>query len=158
MRSPSILVVEDDPEFAILLREAFRETSSATQLYVAPNGAAALEFLEQASESAEPPCPDLILLDLHLPGLDGKGVLQEIKARGEWQAIPVIIFTGSGNPREIAKCYELGASDFITKPPDYYALLEIVHNLAAAWLPDPEAAAPEPRTVRSGQGSPTELN
>lgn len=121
--SLDILLVEDNPGDARLIQEAFAETEPETTLTVVSTGDEALDALTN-SESDEP-LPELVLLDLNLPGLDGCDVLGEIRDRSRISPLPVIIVTSSSAAADVERCYGAAANAYLTKPsgPDEFVSL-----------------------------------
>ncbi|MGA9528692.1 MAG: response regulator [Terriglobales bacterium] len=138
-----VLLVEDNPADADLTRESFATSALPVELTVAINGQEAIECVHKRGRYASAPTPDLILLDLNLPGMDGIGVLTEIKQDAELRSIPVAIFTSSTAPRDIARSYRLGANCYVVKPIDFKSFQGAVQELETFWfatvkLPHPQ--------------------
>ena len=129
-----ILAVEDNPGDAYMLREAFSRIGSKSRITVAQDGQEALDFLGTRNDSFGARRPDLILMDLKLPGKDGLEVLAEIKQQEKLQMIPVIIMTSSGAAEDISRAYRLCANCYIVKPPDFNSLVETVSLIEKFWL------------------------
>ena len=146
-RSIRILLVEDNPDDVELTVEALRDARIRNDLQVAGNGEDALAYLRGANGSAgSGPRPDLVLLDLNLPGLSGREVLARMKADAGLRSIPVVVLTTSGAEEDIATAYDLHANCYITKPVDFNQVVRVVRTLEDFWfdvvrLP-PEGAAP----------------
>ena len=118
-RAPvEILLVEDNPADVRLAREALREGQITSNLSCVSNGVEALAFLRREADFSGSPRPDIILLDLNLPQIDGFAVLTEIKDDPDLRTIPVVVLTTSSNPDDILRAYELHASFYIKKPAD----------------------------------------
>ncbi len=128
-----VLLIEDSEPDIVLTEEAFDDASIAVDLVVARDGAAALDILGSAARG-ERPIPELILLDLNLPRIDGLEVLDNIKSRNELKAIPVIVLSSSRSPLEKADAYACHANSFITKPLDSEEFLETVRGIEHYWL------------------------
>jgi CheY-like chemotaxis protein len=111
-----VLLVEDDPGYALMVRKSFALASKNSRLHVVTDGGQALRFLHQAGEHAGAPRPGLVLLDLSLPGQHGLEVLAEIKADRDLLMIPVVILSSSRHPGDIRRSYELHANAYIVKP------------------------------------------
>ncbi len=140
-RKLDILIVENDPAAVLLTKEAFREAGLTEFVYSVPDGDEALAYLRRKEKYADRPHPDLILLDLHLPKKTGLEILEELKSSPTLKVTPVIVVSGSADPREVRKAYELHASCFIRKPDDLYEFLEFVKICFDFWasvvtLPD----------------------
>ena len=133
--SVDILMVEDNRADVVLLKKAFEE-ENATEctLHVTSNGDDALSFLRQQGAFTKAPRPTLILLDLNLPGLDGREVLGDIKSDPELRSIPVIILSSSRSDNDVRACYDLHANAFMTKADDFDELVEVVQQLRSYWL------------------------
>jgi two-component system response regulator len=126
-----LLLVEDNPDDLELARLAFsRGAFAGTAVDVARNGAEALEYL--FTPAAEP--PQVVLLDIKLPLVDGIDVLRRIKAEPRTRAIPVVMLTSSAQDRDLQACYELGANSYIVKPVDMEQFMAAVNNIGVYWL------------------------
>ena len=126
-----ILLVEDDSGHALLIEKNLRRAGISNKIVTLDNGQKAVDFLfkEGAYTGAGHPSPPLILLDLNLPVLDGYQVLKIIKSDERTKAIPVVILTTTDNPREVARCYELGCNVYITKPVEYEKFSDAIRKL-----------------------------
>ena len=111
-----VLVVDDDPADVLLIREAFEATGHSCLVYIAGNGDEALAFLRRTGAHACAPRPDLVLLDLAMPGMDGRQALVEIKTDELLRSIPVLVFTASQDPHEVDTSYAEHANAYIIKP------------------------------------------
>ena len=129
-----ILLVEDNPADVRLTREALRRGRVANTLHVVDDGDKALAFLRREGEYAGAPRPGLVLLDLNLPGLDGRDVLAEVKSDPELRRLPIIVLTTSSAERDIARSYDLGANCFVSKPVALEEFLGVVRSFDAFWL------------------------
>jgi two-component system response regulator len=129
-----ILIVEDNPGDARLIREAFNEGKILNTSYVVKDGVEAMDFLHKQGEFSTAPRPDLILLDLNLPKKDGREVLFEIKTDKKLKNIPVIILTTSQAEEDIAKSYDLNANCYITKPLDFGQFMKMIQSLEDFWF------------------------
>jgi CheY-like chemotaxis protein len=154
---PSILIVEDSPEDYESTVRALRKAGLRNPIFHCSDGDEALDFLYRRGVHAQPtpvPRPSLILLDLHLPGIDGREVLTTIKHDDQLCQIPVVMFTTSEDARDIARCYAAGANSYMKKPGGYEALLRAMQRLKDYWfevviLP----AAGQPSDVNPRDGS-----
>lgn len=129
-----VLLVEDSPGDVRLTIETFRELSSDIELHVAVDGTEAMTFLRQESDKADAPRPDLILLDLNLPRMDGREVLAQIKGDPHLKTIPTVILTTSAAEADILKSYQLQANAYLNKPvrlDDFEVLVKSIHDF---WL------------------------
>lgn len=111
-----ILLVEDDEGDALLTSEALAESTFENNLNVVCDGVEALSFLQKEAEYENAPRPDIILLDLNMPRMNGHEVLRWLKESAEFRSIPVVIFTTSDSVKDIRSTYENHANCFITKP------------------------------------------
>lgn len=131
------LVVEDSPEDYEVLLRAINKTEIPVTLARCADGESAiytLENFENTPHACNTKLPELILLDLNLPGTDGFDVLEKIQANEKLKIVPVVILSTSSNPTDIQKCYELGASSYIPKPPDMNSYIEMAEALKAYWI------------------------
>jgi chemotaxis family two-component system response regulator Rcp1 len=133
-RPAELLMVEDDYGDVLLARKALLSAKIANNLSVASDGEQALGMLRRLGVHANQVRPDLILLDLNLPRMDGKEVLKEIKADPDLQRIPVIVLTSSSADIDILKSYELNANGYIVKPVNLERLKEIVASIESFWF------------------------
>jgi chemotaxis family two-component system response regulator Rcp1 len=129
-----ILLVEDNPGDARLTTEALRSTKLRNHLTVVDDGFEALALLRQEGVHQGAPRPDLILLDLNLPGKDGREVLAEIKADPEFRRIPVVVMTSSRAEEDVCRSYDLHANCYITKPIDLAQFIKVVQSIEDFWL------------------------
>jgi len=136
-----VLLVEDSAAEARLAREALKETQFPVRLHVASDGEEAMAFLKQEGEHHQAPRPMLVLLDLNLPGKDGREVLRDIKADDNLRAIPVVVLTTSQAPSDIARAYELHANCYIQKPLELDGFIEVVKSIHRYWLQTAELPA-----------------
>jgi len=129
-----ILLVEDNAGDVRLTQEAFKEGRVLNTLSVATDGVEALAFLRREGRFADAPRPQLILLDLNLPKMDGRQVLSEIKADPALRRIPVVVLTTSKAEQDIMRAYDEHASCFINKPVDLDQFLHVVQTIEDFWL------------------------
>jgi two-component system, chemotaxis family, response regulator Rcp1 len=129
-----VLLVEDSAGDVRLLEEAFRDVNPLIYLHVASDGVEAMAFLRQRGAYVNAPRPDLILLDLNLPKMDGREVLAHIKLDPDLKTIPTVIVTSSEADSDIAKSYELHANSYLTKPIQFEAFLRLVRSINDFWL------------------------
>jgi CheY-like chemotaxis protein len=129
-----VLLVEDNPGDADLTRETLESGKLHLHIDVVNDGAKALDFLARRAPYQACPAPDLILLDLNLPKVDGRGVLKAIRADEVLRAIPVVILTSSDAEQDIVKSYELGANCYVTKPVGIDAFQAIVRTVENFWF------------------------
>ena len=133
-RQIEVLLVEDDPGDVLMTKEAFEDYKLSNSLHVVNDGAEAMEFLRRQGEHTDAPRPDLVLLDLNLPRIDGRDALRAIKGDPELRYIPVVVFTTSNAVEDVALCYGLGANGFVRKPMDMPALVDLVSTVGHYWL------------------------
>lgn len=134
LRPIQILLVEDSPSDADLTVEALREGKIQNQLSTVDDGMKALQFLRREGKYAESPKPDLIMLDLNLPRMDGREVLAVIKADAKLRTIPVVVMTTSQAEKDVLQAYQLNANCYITKPLDFSQFVNLVRNIESFWL------------------------
>jgi len=127
MQQPYMLIAEDDQDDQFLLNAAFRESRLAVQVHFVQNGKEVLRHLEGISDNSR--LPDLIVLDLNMPLLDGRQTLLRLKSCARYNTIPVIILTTSLSEKEKADCLRLGAANFLFKPPGYEKILTTARYL-----------------------------
>ncbi len=132
-----LLVVEDsDVDFEVLMR-SLKKLSFQPQIYRVEDGDEALDFLfhqGQYTDNKKTPRPALILLDLNLPGTDGRQVIVQLKQNRSLKMIPIIVFTTSSNPHDVEFCYQHGANSYLLKPLETQAFNDSVNILLAYWL------------------------
>ena len=129
-----VLLVEDNPGDVRLTREAFRDANMSIRLHVVSDGVEAMKFVRQEAIHAEAPRPDLILLDLNLPKMDGREVLARIKNDDNLKTIPTIILTTSGAQADILRSYQLHANAYVSKPLQLDAFQGLVSCINEFWL------------------------
>ncbi len=129
-----VLLVEDSAGDVRLTQEAFRDADPSVTLHVAMDGVEAISFLRRTGTNGEVPRPDLILLDLNLPGMDGREVLACIKADDDLKTIPTIILTTSEAEADIVKSYRLQANCYLNKPVQLDAFEALVKSIDDFWL------------------------
>jgi chemotaxis family two-component system response regulator Rcp1 len=134
LRPVKILLVEDNPGDVRLTIESLKEAKVHNHLYVVTDGVAAMDFLYRRGEYADAVRPDLILLDLNLPRMDGREVLAEIKEDASLRRIPVVILTTSESEEDIIRTYNLHANCYITKPVDLEQFVKVVRSVEDFWL------------------------
>jgi chemotaxis family two-component system response regulator Rcp1 len=129
-----ILLVEDSPSDAALTIEALKAGKIANRLSHVEDGVDAMDFLRHRGKYADAERPDLIMLDLNLPRMDGRDVLAEIKNDPDLKIIPIIVLTTSRSDKDILKSYQLNANCYITKPVDFDHFIEVVKSIENFWL------------------------
>jgi CheY-like chemotaxis protein len=125
----TVLYVEDDPDHAELVLRALARATPPPAVVHHGDGESALGWLETTARR-----PDLILLDLRLPRLDGLELLTRLKADARFASIPVVILTTSNNPGDVSAAYEHHANSYLVKPTDYGALSRLMQDLSAYWV------------------------
>jgi two-component system response regulator len=130
----TVLVVDDNPADAELTREAFIGSALVAELHVAADGEEALAFLRREGAHARAPVPSLILLDLNMPRLDGRGVLATIKTDPVLADIPVVVFSSSGAHADVADAYRLRANCYVTKPTALENFRCAVRTIEQFWM------------------------
>jgi CheY-like chemotaxis protein len=128
-KSIRILLIEDSPSDAELAVQAFKQSKLANEITVITDGKEALLYLRKKGKYAVAVRPDLILLDLNLPKLDGYAVLKEIKQDESLMAIPVVILTTSEDEKDVLAAYKLQASAFVTKPVDFVKFISVAKDI-----------------------------
>lgn len=130
-----ILLVEDNPDDVELTLRAFAQHNLTNKIVVARDGEEALDILfQRRKDIARQPRPDLILLDLKLPKVDGLEVLKEVKSHPKTRVIPVVILTASKEEKDLVESYRLGVNSYIRKPVDFENFVEVVMQLGLYWL------------------------
>jgi two-component system, chemotaxis family, response regulator Rcp1 len=129
-----VLLVEDSPGDVRLTQEAFREVNKSVHLHVAFDGVEAMAFLRHQEPHIYAPRPDLILLDLNLPKMDGREVLAHIKGDESLKTIPTVILTTSEAEADIVKSYQLQANCYLSKPVQFEAFESLVKSINDFWL------------------------
>jgi CheY-like chemotaxis protein len=129
VRIIEVLLVEDDPGDVLMTREAFTDFKVRNQLHVVNNGVDAMAFLRHEGAYSDAPSPDLILLDLNLPRMDGREVLAAIKEDPALRQIPVVVLTTSDSEEDVVRSYSLHANAYVTKPVDFERFIEVVRKI-----------------------------
>jgi CheY-like chemotaxis protein len=133
-RPIEILLVEDNPAEVRLTMEGLKEARIANNFNAVTDGQSAIEYLRQRGKYEAATRPDLILLDLNLPGIDGRSVLRFIKDDPKLKVIPVVIITSSEAESDIIKSYEAHANCFISKPIDFAGFTKVVQSIEHFWF------------------------
>jgi two-component system response regulator len=126
--------VEDDAGDVELTQEALQANKLYTELYTVGDGVEALAFLRREGEFADAPTPDIILLDLNMPRMDGRQFLAELKGDDALKHTPVVVLTTSQAEQDILKSYNLGANCYVTKPVGLQQFTEVVHSIKGFWF------------------------
>jgi CheY-like chemotaxis protein len=131
LQKQSVFIVDDDPDDRESIRDAFLSNAHYQDYVFMHNGD---QLINHLADSQAKQHPALILLDLNMPGKDGREVLKEIKRNEDLRPIPVIVITTSSSARDRETSYKLGANCFLTKPNSYQELVEITNSIAKLWL------------------------
>jgi chemotaxis family two-component system response regulator Rcp1 len=129
-----VLLVEDSPGDVRLTQEVFRDTNLSAHLHVVSDGVEAMAFLRCEGVYVHAPRPDLILLDLNLPKMDGREVLGRIKGDADLKTIPTVILTTSEDELDIVKSYQMQANCYLSKPVQLEAFESLVKSINDFWL------------------------
>ena len=132
--SVEVLLVEDNEGDVRLTREAFRDADMPVRLHVASDGVEAMAFLRREGPHKNAPRPDLVLLDLNLPRMDGREVLARIKQDESLKSIPTLILTTSEAEVDVMKSYQLQANSYLTKPVYFDVFESLVKSISEFWL------------------------
>jgi CheY-like chemotaxis protein len=151
-RPAEILLAEDNENDVELTRQGFKRCGLLLNLHHVRDGEECLAFLGKRGKYSNAPTPDLILLDLNMPRLDGREVLAAMVADEDLRSIPVVVLTTSSNEEEIVKMYKLRCSSYIVKPVDFEEFLRVVRSIAEYWfniVVVPTRASTEKATVQA---------
>lgn len=141
-----VLLVENSPGDVRLTKEAFRDINAQVRLHVVADGVEAMEFLTHSGDHAGAPRPDLILLDLNLPKMDGREVLSRIKKDANLMMIPTVILTNSEAESDVVQIYDLRANCYLIKPAQWDDFANLVRSINDFWLTKVRL----PRQARNG--------
>ena len=144
MNEIQILLVEDNEGDILLTLEAFKEMKVKNTVTVVKDGVEAIDFLKKRSQTEDHFLPDLILLDINMPKLNGIEVLEFIKKDEKFRKIPVVMLTTSSSQEDISVCYDKYANCFITKPLDFGKFMDVVEQIETFWF----SIAQLPKTVQ----------
>ena len=133
-RPAQILLVEDNEDDVVLTRRGFERAKLMVNLHHVGDGRACMEFLRKTGSYADAPSPDLILLDLNMPIMDGREVMEAIASDEELRRLPVVILTTSSSERDLLDMYELRCSTYITKPVDFQQFQRVVAGIQHYWF------------------------
>lgn len=134
MNEVHILLVEDNEGDIILTTEAFKDMELENQISVVRDGEEALRFLKKQGEHADAPTPQLVLMDINLPGIGGKELLDIIKKDDALKEIPVVMLTSSAADADISECYDKQVNWYITKPIDFDKYTKVMHEIEAFYV------------------------
>jgi CheY-like chemotaxis protein len=137
-----ILLVEDNPDDVLLTQRAFKRSRLANRVVTKRDGQEALDYLFGTDDGGQGgPLPDVILLDLNMPRINGLEVLRRMRAEERTRHVPVVVLTTSDEQRDISDSYKLGANSYIRKPVDTYEFFEVIQSVEHYWtvrnLPPP---------------------
>lgn len=133
MPQPLLIVEDNDADFEATV-DALMENPMSHEIFRCTDGDEALDFLFRRGAHHQAPRPGFVLLDLNLPGTDGREVLAELKADPTLHTIPVVVFTTSDDERDIRRCFDAGANSYIQKPVDLECLVETLRKLKEYWF------------------------
>ena len=133
-RPIEVLLVEDNPGDIELTRQGLKEGKVQVNLNVVMDGSEAIDYLRRAGKHAGAVRPDIVLLDLNLPGKDGREVLAEIKADPDLETIPIVVLTTSESEEDLHGAYKLRANCYINKPVDFDQFVKLVQQIDSFWF------------------------
>ena len=145
IRSRVILLVEDNPNDVELTLRAFEKSSVLNEIVVVGDGEQAIQYLFSTGPHADRDparMPEVVLLDMKLPKIDGLGVLRRMRADGRTRRLPVVMLTSSREEKDVLLSYDLGANSFVRKPVDFGEFVEAANQLGLYWLVMNEPAPP----------------
>jgi len=132
---PHVLLVDDDAGDQYLVRRALANGEQQPDLLVIDDGDAALDYLlHRAGREHAPPRPDLVLLDLNLPGSDGFSILSAVRAEARLESMPVVVISTSSRDEDIAQSYRLGCNAYVVKPESASTFIQVIHAVSHYWL------------------------
>ena len=131
---PEILLVDDNPADSDLTWLVLARSTRQNHISAVYDGEQAMAFLQRTGKHANAVRPQLVVLDLNLPRKDGRAVLDEVKADPDLRKIPVVIFTTSRSGRDVARCYELGANCYVSKPGNLDDFRSVVRSIEDFWF------------------------
>ncbi len=137
MKRKVVLLVEDNPDDEALALRAFRKNGITDEVVVVRDGAEALDYIFATGQHVGRPChkmPELILLDLNLPKMDGLGVLSRLRADDRTRHLPVVVLSSSDEEHDIMESYQRGANSYIRKPVNFKEFSQAIHHLGQYWL------------------------
>ncbi|MFZ5862931.1 MAG: response regulator [Nitrospirota bacterium] len=153
-----ILLVEDNADDVLLTRQGFKRAKFLVNLHHVENGEECMAFLRKQGQYANAPTPDIILLDLNMPVMDGREVLTAMVADTNLSHLPVVVLTTSSNDQDILKMYKLRCSSYIVKPVDFDQFQHVIQGISDYWftlvvLPDQHERSGLTRSARTGSPS-----
>jgi len=151
-KATEVLLVEDNSADVDLTREVLAQNNNHLRLNAVPDGEEAISFLHRRGKFTNVPRPDIIILDLNLPGIDGRRILQELMTHRDLRKIPVIVFSSSQAQDDVLSSYRLGANCYFRKPGNLPEFKAVVKAMADFWVPF--VSQPRRTGVDQGRGSP----
>lgn len=133
-RSAEVLLVEDNDNDVVLMRLGFKQAKFAVNLHHVSNGEECMAFLRKEGKYSEVPAPDLVLLDLNMPRMDGREVLEEVTGDENLKHLPIVILTTSDADKDILMSYKLRCSSYIMKPIDFQNFSTMIQSFADYWF------------------------
>ena len=133
LNKPLLMLCDDDYDDQYLVRCALAQIQGAPDLICAEHGAELFEILEQRTKNQDP-LPDVVLLDLNMPVLDGKQTLKRLKTSPHFSMIPVVIYTTSNTNQELQECYQVGANAYCIKPGSYQEMISMLQHFCDFWF------------------------
>ena len=133
-REPRVLMVEDNEDHAFLTTEAFTETGRPVQLHHVQTGEKCMAFLRGQAPYEQSPRPDLVLLDIHMPRMNGYEVMQAMMDDPALRSIPVVVMSTSAATEDVNRMYALGCNAYVVKPRDFEALATAIQQLSEHWF------------------------
>lgn len=133
-QSPTVLLVEDDPGAVRLFEEAMRIVRFDAVFHAVGTGASALRFIHKVDEYRDVATPDLVFLDLNLPGMSGFEILERLKCEERTRSIPVVVLSSSAAQTDVSRAYELYGNSYVTKPRELGDFLEMLESVGKFWL------------------------
>jgi CheY-like chemotaxis protein len=133
-RKPVVLMADDSADQADLVREIFAQCNDRVELHHVDSGDHCLAFLRHEAPYGKAPRPDLLLLDIHMPRVDGYEVMEQLRADPALHSLPVVVFSTSSDAADVRRMYALGCSSYMTKPVEFERLIEAVRGIDAYWF------------------------
>ena len=131
---PNILIIDDSESDTMLMEEAIKDTSVPTNIHIVNDAQEALKFLNKEAQYKSAPRPNLIILDLKMPKMDGHDFLKKVKTNENLKGIPIIVLSTSSDPVDIKKCYDLHANCYIEKPVNFLRFKKVISVINDFWL------------------------
>lgn len=155
MSQPLVLVVDDDPNDVLLVRRSLNKLGPDVAVQAVEDGAQALDLLLEGASGARAIRPDLVLLDLKMPFVNGFEVLERLRASSQTNDLRIVVFSSSNEDRDVERARRLGADDVVRKPIDFAEFSRTVSQTVARWIrsPRPDERRPEPTPGFSSRGA-----